>query len=85
MKIDIKLFGQAKDYFPAPHFEMVFEAESVTVAEIKRVLAHQALHPEKSRALIEDSALATEVRVLQNQEQVTSGGVLFVLPPVCGG
>ncbi|WP_415064237.1 MoaD/ThiS family protein [Bdellovibrio sp.] len=85
MKIDIKLFGQAKDYFPTSHFQIMSEKESLTVAEIKMKLISQALQPEKSRALIEDSALATEVRVLQNHEQITSGGVIFVLPPVCGG
>lgn len=85
MKLDIKLFGQAKDYFSSPHFEMLIESESITVADIKMRLIDQALQPERSRALIEDSALATELRVLPNQEQITSGGVIFVLPPVCGG
>lgn len=85
MKIEVKLFGQAKDYFPSSKFEMVFEEDSVTVGEVKMQLARQAWQPEKSRSLIELSALATEVRVLQNHELITLGGVIFVLPPVCGG
>lgn len=84
MKIDIKLFGQVKDYFPTQQLEFVMEKDSITVEEMKAWLASQALCPERSRTLIQDSALATDTRVLQSQE-VISQGVLFVLPPVCGG
>jgi len=85
MKIAVKLFGQVKDFFPTPHLEVEIEKDSLTVTELKAWLADKALQPERSRALIEDSALATESRVLQNQESIHCGGILFVLPPVCGG
>lgn len=85
MKIDVKLFGQVKDFFPTAHFEVVMDKDSCTVAELKTWLAEKSLQPEKSRALISDSAVATESRILQSQEIIHYGGVLFVLPPVCGG
>lgn len=85
MKIDVKLFGQVKDYFSSPQFEVIFDKESITVAEMKTWLTEKALQPEKSKLLIEESVLATEIRVLQNQEVLNNNGVIFVLPPVCGG
>ncbi|NUN06561.1 MAG: hypothetical protein HUU57_12465 [Bdellovibrio sp.] len=85
MKIDVKLFGQVKDYFSSPHFEVIIDKESITVAEMKMWLMEKALQPEKSKLLIQESVLATEIRVLQSQEVLNSNGVIFVLPPVCGG
>lgn len=85
MKIEIRLFGQVKDFFETSGFDIQMGKEEIVVDDIKKILIQKSLEPEKSETLLKESALATEARILQSDETIQAGGVIFVLPPVCGG
>lgn len=85
MKIEIKLFGQLKEYFETSGIEMELPEAPLRVRELKAELLRQPGTSEMRRALVADSALASETQVLRDEDLIGGTGVYLLLPPVCGG
>jgi molybdopterin converting factor small subunit len=82
-EIDIRLFGAFRQYGSAPTIAVPV-ADGDTIAAVRAALAERLASPD-ARALLAASAFATDERVLDDGEVLTSVGELAVLPPVCGG
>lgn len=88
IELEIRLFGAFRRYEIRDVPLRVSVDKPATVEKIKWALAEKLrLHSAgfSDSQLVEDSALATDLRVLSPGERVNSSCVLSVLPPVCGG
>jgi len=87
-EIQVRLFGAFKNFSSdSPSMTLDFQEpkarEGLSVSEIKAALSLK-LGPD-AQALIQESVLATEDRVLLPEDWIPSGSKLAILPPVCGG
>jgi len=86
-EIQVRLFGAFRDLVPSGKYTLRVHAEA-SVGGIKNALAHE-LHSRANAKfdvteLMAKSVLATETRVLSDDE-IFSGSNIAILPPVCGG
>ncbi len=87
-QVQVRLFGAFRNFSnDSPSMTLSFPDSSAptgfSVSEIKDALSLKLGHD--AQALIQDSVLATEDRVLLPEDRVPSGSKLAILPPVCGG
>lgn len=89
MEVEIRCFGAFRKYERAGGAPLrVRVAEGATVGEVKRALAAtlaDAVPGFSDGALVEDSALADDRRILAVSDRVDAPCTLMILPPVCGG
>lgn len=88
IQVQVRLFGAFRNFSPESPFIALNlnqheAADAITVSQIKDALSHH-LGPD-AHALIQDSVLATEDRVLLPEDQMSASSKLAILPPVCGG
>jgi molybdopterin converting factor small subunit len=85
--VQIRLFGAFRNY--SNESEIAVEIDSASsLMDIKAGLLRKlAVHGKEDaiRALLGQSAVANETRVLTESELVLPGMKLAILPPVCGG
>jgi len=88
IELEIRFFGAFRKYEAQCAPVHLRVEEPVTIATIKGALIEKL----RSRVpgfsdsqLIEDSAFATDRRVLSSGDMVGTACVLSILPPVCGG
>ena len=87
MIISVKLFGAFRNHCPQSTLTLDLVPNS-TVAEVKikleKELSSKSPHSEVS-VLLSRSVLADENRILDDQDRISEGMKLAILPPVCGG
>ncbi len=83
-KLKVRLFGAFRKYIPGGELELEVP-EKILVREVKSLLAQNLhLYDFTEAQLVYDSAVATDDRVLQLDEEVMDSQIA-ILPPVCGG
>ena len=84
--VEIKAFGAFRGYFPSGAFAVSLEAP-FTVADLKRAIQSSLAgrFRDFDEALVQDSALATDSRILRDQDVLNGDEDIAILPPVCGG
>ena len=87
IEVTIRLFGAFRKYDDGKPLQLIVPA-SATVVVIKEKLG-EALAKKfpafSDLALIGDSVLANDNRIMNPQDRLETGAVLAILPPVCGG
>ena len=85
-QLKVKLFGAFRSWVPDGEVSLSVSAASSMVSvkvaienELKRLTGRDPA------LLLSKSAIASETEILQEQDQVSAGMVLAVLPPICGG
>ncbi len=85
--IQLKVFGRFKKYIPKG--EILIPVDNVeTVGELKQQIHRYLIKNIPSyneETLVFESALATEVDILNDDDQMISDNHYTILPPVCGG
>jgi molybdopterin synthase catalytic subunit/molybdopterin synthase sulfur carrier subunit len=83
-QVRIQLFGGFRQHSERP--ELAVEVPpSATVAALKREVAKAFADNPAAQDLLNASAIATDRRVLADDERVPDDEPLALLPPVCGG
>lgn len=88
IELEIRLFGAFRKYEAQCVPLHLCVEEPATVPKIKGALVEKLrsqVSDFSDSQLIEDSALATDRRVLSSGDNVSTTCVLSILPPVCGG
>lgn len=80
MIVSIKSYGAFRRVGDLSDLEI---AEGITVGELKNLISKR-LGGEES-ALVFDSVLANDQRILSDEDLVCAEDNLSILPPVCGG
>lgn len=80
IEIELLLFGRFRR-LSAERSHRIFCDPGVTVADIRRLVGEEWRHEDS----VADAVLATEDRVLRDEEQIFETVRLALLPPVCGG
>lgn len=80
IEIEISLFGRFRRLHAARELRLGCES-GIPVGEVKRRLAEKW----KDADSLQDSVLALENRILQDDERLFESARLALLPPVCGG
>jgi molybdopterin converting factor small subunit len=80
IEIEIRPFGRFRRLLPPEGLRLSCEA-GVTVAEFKRLI----FETWAEAGNLADSVLATEDRILRDDEHLLESAPLALLPPVCGG
>jgi hypothetical protein len=90
IQLEIRLFGAFKKYeIPEHRMELELD-EPMNVARIKLLLSEHfssriPTFGEQGRNLVNDSALADEDEILNEESRIDRSCRLHLLPPVCGG
>lgn len=87
MNVKVLLFGGFRKFGNGREVEFSINPGS-KVSDLRKMLALELsrLTPElSSEALIRDSAIANESRILSDHESIERPSTLAILPPVCGG
>jgi len=83
-QVRIQLFGGFRQHSERP--ELAVEVPpSATVAALKSAVAETFADNPAAQDLLNASAIATDRRVLDENERVPDDEPLALLPPVCGG
>ena len=80
IEIELSFFGRFRR-LRAEEGDRLQCEPGVNVAEIKRLLGERW----KGQDSFEDAVLATEERILGDEERIFQSARLVLLPPVCGG
>lgn len=82
--VEIQLFGALREAEPTGRASLSTDAP--TIGALRAELAANVPHwPEQARALLRQSAFASDERVLRDADTLPADGRLALLPPVSGG
>lgn len=87
-EIQVSLFGAFRDLMPSGICQISIRGDE-TVTQIKALLGQKLSESPIAKfdisALLSKSALATEMKVLSENDTLHGESSIAILPPVCGG
>jgi len=82
--VSVRLFGAFRQ-FDSDSAVRVTVPEDARAADLRRALQAHYAGNDNALALLAASALATDRKVLDEEDALPPGEPLSILPPVCGG
>jgi molybdopterin converting factor small subunit len=80
IEIKLELFGAFLNYSQDKYIIFTYD-NPITVEKLKKDLKEKI----QNSALVDDSVLANEDQILNQNELISKSGHYAILPPVCGG